>query len=99
VEFLETPAFTRQLQQYLSDEEFAALQQFLVANPEAGDLMPGTGGFRKLRWVGDQQIWFFTLFAKDEATDLTADQKRQLRTAIETERRIREKARKSQHRR
>ena len=23
---------------------------FLAANPEAGDIMPGTGGGRKLRW-------------------------------------------------
>ena len=50
MEFFEAPAFTRQLSRYLSDDAFAALQPFLAANPAAGDVMPGTGGFRKLRW-------------------------------------------------
>jgi len=49
VEFFETPAFTRHLPSYLTDDDYAALQAFLAANPEAGELMPGTGGFRKLR--------------------------------------------------
>jgi hypothetical protein len=39
---------------YLEDDEYGVLQQFLAANPEAGDVMPGTGGFRKLRW-GDER--------------------------------------------
>ena len=65
-----------------------------------GDLMPGTGGFRKVRWrdpkrgglrviyyhlTADHQIWFFTLYDKDEASDLTADEKKQLKQAIQTE--------------
>jgi hypothetical protein len=35
---------------YLDDKEYASLQAFLVMNPEAGDLIPGSGGVRKLRW-------------------------------------------------
>lgn len=54
VEFFEAPAFTRHLPAYLDDAAFMALQLFLVDQPEAGDLMPGTGGFRKLRW-GDER--------------------------------------------
>ena len=50
MEFFEAPAFTRYLDQYLTDDELAAVQWLLMANPEAGDVMPGTGGFRKLRW-------------------------------------------------
>ena len=50
MEFFETPAFTRHIGSYLEDDEYAALQAFLAGNPEAGDVMPGTGGFRKLRW-------------------------------------------------
>ena len=38
------------MQEYLSDDEYAALQQSLVVNPEAGDVIPGSGGVRKLRW-------------------------------------------------
>jgi len=36
---------------YLEDDEYRALQSFLAGDPEAGDVMPGTGGFRKLRWA------------------------------------------------
>jgi hypothetical protein len=50
MEFIEAPAFTRYVADYLGDEEYRALQSELARNPEAGDLMPGTGGFRKLRW-------------------------------------------------
>jgi len=50
MEFLEAPAFTRHLSDYLSEEGYQELQATLAANPEMGDLMPGTGGFRKLRW-------------------------------------------------
>jgi hypothetical protein len=34
----------------LSESEYAALQGALVVSPEAGDLIPGTGGLRKIRW-------------------------------------------------
>jgi hypothetical protein len=48
--FLETPLFTRLLGAYLSDESYRELQRALMENPELGDVMPGTGGFRKARW-------------------------------------------------
>jgi hypothetical protein len=51
MEFLEAPAFTRYLSEYLDDETYRTLQQELARKPEAGDLMPGTGGFRKVRWA------------------------------------------------
>jgi len=51
MEFIESPAFTRHLSDYLSDEGYRALQNELAGNPQAGDLMPGTGGFRKVRWA------------------------------------------------
>jgi hypothetical protein len=50
VELIETAAFTRQVRGELSDEEYRALQLALVARPAAGDLIPGSGGLRKLRW-------------------------------------------------
>src|SRR5579862_1349802 len=50
IEFIEAPAFTRYLASYLNDDGYKELQTKLGANPELGDLMPGTGGFRKLRW-------------------------------------------------
>jgi hypothetical protein len=36
---------------YLEDDEYRALQLFVAGDPEAGDVMPCTGGFRKLRWA------------------------------------------------
>jgi len=51
MEFLEAPAFTRHLAHYLDDEQYRALQTVLADSPELGDMIPGTGGFRKLRWA------------------------------------------------
>ena len=51
MEFIEAPAFTRHLSDYLNDDDYRNLQAKLGANPDLGDLMPGTGGFRKVRWA------------------------------------------------
>ncbi len=103
--FFETPLFTRLLPKYLDDQEFRALQLALLENPQMGNLMPGTGGFRKARWkdpkrgkgkrgglrviyyhlTTNHQIWFFTLYDKDEAIDLSPDEKKQLKQAIQME--------------
>jgi hypothetical protein len=103
--FFETPVFTRLLPGYLTDESYSKLQRALMDNPELGDAMPGTGGFRKVRWgdsrrgkgkrgglrviyyylTADHQIWFFTLYDKDEAVDLTADEKKTLKRAVQAE--------------
>ncbi len=48
--FIETKLFTSLVGQYLSDDEYAALQQALADNPDAGDVIRGSGGVRKLRW-------------------------------------------------
>ena len=42
--------FTRHVSEYLTDDAYRLLQTELTSNPEFGDMMPGTGGFRKLRW-------------------------------------------------
>jgi len=48
--FIETKLFTRLIGDYMSDEEYLVLQNALMANPEAGDLIRGSGGVRKVRW-------------------------------------------------
>lgn len=48
--FIETPLFTRLVYDCLSDEEYAALQAHLARDPEAGAVVPGSGGVRKVRW-------------------------------------------------
>ena len=50
VTFVETALFTRLVAGYLTDDEHARLQLALVANPEAGVVIPGSSGVRKLRW-------------------------------------------------
>lgn len=49
--FIESPIFTADVRDLLSDEEYAALQAYLVSAPNAGDLIVHTGGLRKVRWT------------------------------------------------
>jgi mRNA-degrading endonuclease RelE of RelBE toxin-antitoxin system len=49
---VETSVFTRQVRTLLSDDEYSKLQNHLVLNPEAGKIIPSSGGLRKIRWVG-----------------------------------------------
>jgi mRNA-degrading endonuclease RelE of RelBE toxin-antitoxin system len=48
--FVESRLFTSLVHRYLSDDEYAALQKALADSPEAGDVIRGSGGVRKLRW-------------------------------------------------
>jgi mRNA-degrading endonuclease RelE of RelBE toxin-antitoxin system len=48
--FIETKLFTRLVLEYLSDDEYQELQRVLMEDPTAGDVVPGTGGVRKIRW-------------------------------------------------
>ena len=47
--FVELPPFTRYRGVYLDDEAFRIFQNALLANPESGDVIEGTGGLRKVR--------------------------------------------------
>jgi len=49
--FIESSIFERVLPVYLDDDEYAELQQYLIQNPEAGEVVPGSGGVRKVRWA------------------------------------------------
>jgi mRNA-degrading endonuclease RelE of RelBE toxin-antitoxin system len=49
--FVETPVFTQLLVELLSDDEYSQFQQFLMADPHAGDVIQDTGGLRKVRWA------------------------------------------------
>ena len=48
--FVELPAFARFRADYLDDDGFRGLQRSMLMNPEAGDVIEGTGGLRKLRY-------------------------------------------------
>lgn len=51
MEFIEASAFTRYVHDYLDDDSYRALRAELAANPECGEVIPGSGGFRKVRWA------------------------------------------------
>lgn len=53
--FFETSAFTSLRPGYLNEEQYRALQWTLLENPLMGDVMPRSGGFRKLRWPDERR--------------------------------------------
>jgi len=51
--FIEASTFTKLLSSYLTDDEYQGLQAYLMQKPDAGDLVRGSGGVRKVRWASD----------------------------------------------
>ncbi len=45
---IETAVFTRAIERLMSDEEYRKFQNYIVVNPAVGDLIPGSGGLRKV---------------------------------------------------
>ena len=103
--FVELPAFERYRADYLDDDAFRKLQSLLMVDPEAGDMIPGTGGLHKMRfaderrgkgkrsglrviyywWDAGSQFWLFTIYDKDEMSDLTAPQRKALKAMLKKE--------------
>jgi len=50
---VETPIFTKQILSTLSDDEYRLFQNMLLERPDAGKVIPGSGGLRKLRWAAE----------------------------------------------
>lgn len=50
---IESSLFSRFWPDYWTESEHDAFVAFLAGSPEAGDVVPGSGGCRKLRWSGD----------------------------------------------
>lgn len=48
--FIETSIFTKEIKQLLSDDSYRMLQTALMLRPDAGRLIRGSGGLRKIRW-------------------------------------------------
>jgi hypothetical protein len=76
--FVESAAFERVRAVYLDDEEYAELQQFMMENPEAGDVVRESGGVRKLRWKrkgmgkrGGLRVIYFVRYQPNEIWLLT----------------------------
>jgi hypothetical protein len=76
--FIESAVFERVRALYLDDDEYAELQQFMLQNPEAGNLVRGSGGVRKLRWRrkgsgkrGGLRVIYFVRYQPNEFWMLT----------------------------
>jgi hypothetical protein len=50
-EFIESSVFSAYVADYLDDDDYAALQAYLSEQSDAGDLVRGSGGVRKVRWA------------------------------------------------
>jgi hypothetical protein len=71
--FIEDHGFERRCKGLLDDEELGALMDMLAARPDAGKMIPGSGGLRKLRWAakghgkrGGARVIYFWWMAADK---------------------------------
>ncbi len=76
--FVETKLFSRLADEYLGEEGLLALQVHLLAQPDIGDVIPGSGGVRKLRWAmpgrgkrGGMRVIYFLRRQREEIWLLT----------------------------
>jgi hypothetical protein len=70
--FIETPIFTRQVQNALSEDEYRDLQEELEKHPDVGSKIKGSAGLRKLRWAiegqgksGGVRVIYYWVVAQD----------------------------------
>ncbi len=70
---IETPIFMRMAADVFDDEERKLLIDWIAGNPDAGDVIRGTGGLRKVRWSrsgmgkrGGTRVIYFTRLAHGE---------------------------------
>ena len=77
--FIETQTFTKTISDLLTDDEYRLLQNELTQNPEAGDIIPGAGGIRKIRFAvqgkgkrGGARLIYYWQKSKDRTFMLAA---------------------------
>jgi mRNA-degrading endonuclease RelE of RelBE toxin-antitoxin system len=70
---IETSVFTRRVRALLDDDEYRLFQAALVKDPEAGSIIAGSGGLRKIRWrvsgrgkSGGVRVVYYWAVARDQ---------------------------------
>jgi hypothetical protein len=92
---LQLPKFKAEATELIGTDGIEALAAYLIDHPDAGDVIPGSGGVRKMRWAAKGKgkrggariiyvavagrIYLIRCYAKNVKTDLSADEKKQLR--------------------
>jgi hypothetical protein len=97
---LQLPKFKVEATELIGGDGIDAVAVYLIDHPDAGDVIPGAGGVRKLRWAAKGKgkrggariiyvyvviagrIYLLRCYAKSVKTDLTADEKQQLRQIV-----------------
>jgi hypothetical protein len=98
---IEAPEFIQRARKIMTSDQQDELLFFLARHPESGDVIPDSGGVRKLRWGaegrgkrgGSRVIYYFhdlsmplmlfTVYAKNEKSDLSATERRELRALVD----------------
>ena len=95
--FVDTPVFTKELRDILSDDDYRSIQAAIMLRPEQGAIIRGTGGIRKLRWSGkgygksgglrfiSETIYMLYIYPKSRQADLTPEQCRVLGRLVREE--------------
>ncbi len=101
--FVELPVFTRAAAHLFDDDALQNMQEILLHTPEAGDVIPGGGGLRKIRvalpgrgkrggarviyywWSRQECCYLVYAYAKNEQSDLTREQLKQLARVMKEE--------------
>jgi hypothetical protein len=88
---VETAIFTRKITALMTDDSYRLLQNALLENPSLGDLIPGGGGIRKVRWAlpgsgkrGGTRVIYYWAVRRDTLVMLYAYAKNELETSDST---------------
>jgi hypothetical protein len=94
---LQLPKFKAEAKKLIGADGIEEVAVYLIDHPDAGDVIPGAGGARKLRWAARSKgkrggariiylyvviaarIYLLRCYAKNVRTDLTAEEKKELR--------------------
>ena len=94
---LQLPKFKAEATKLIGTDGIEAVAVYLIDHPDAGNVIPGAGGARKLRWAAKgkgkrggarilylyvviaARVYLLRCYAKNVKTDLTADERKELR--------------------